>query len=315
MKWGLGQSYDRVEFLSQKTRAYLDIVKPASTVGIAGGFFLALVFYSYYTGDPDLFIREIDTVVFAVVTAALAHGGSQAMNMAEDAEMDRQTPHKQNRPIPSGVISVEEARSVAWIMFSFAIGRGFMVNWRFGTLIMAMSLMGVFYNLEPIRAKERVISIPWQATSRGLFMFPIAWSVFGDPLSPVAWTLGIFLFWYVFGFQNSADIIDRKTDEEFGVKTFAVMYGPEGVATIAAGATCMMIATVTGGIGLGVLRDYMAVLMGIIPFCIVMLYHMAYNPENVSETTGNHPAWLWFYIGMILTVSLPVAMEVYMSHT
>jgi len=49
----------------------------------------------------------------------------------------------------------------------FAVGRAYLVNSTFGVGVSVLVLMGVFYNLAPIRAKERIISIPWQAVSRG----------------------------------------------------------------------------------------------------------------------------------------------------
>lgn len=309
MKWGLGDSYDNVEFLSKKTRAYLDITKPASTLGITIAFALASLFYFYYTGQQDMLGDRFFTIVYASVTVGFAHGASQSLNMAEDADMDRNTEHKQDRPIPAGIISEEEARSVAWILSALAIGRGYMVNWRFGVFITIALFMGIFYNLEPIRAKERSISIPWQATSRGLMMFPTVWAAYGDLFQPEPWILSTFMFFYVLGFQNTADIIDEEIDREYGVQTFIVMYGVKRTAVIALGCTLMMVSTIMLAIEFGYLPpEFQA--MGIISvFCIIMVYYMLFYPYKVSPKTGNHPAWLWFYAGMVLCILIPLVIE------
>jgi 4-hydroxybenzoate polyprenyltransferase len=232
------------------------------------------------------------------------------MNMAEDAEMDRNTPHKQNRPIPSGVITEEEARAISWIASGVALWRAFLVNSTFGTMMMFALFMGIFYNLDPIRAKERIISIPWQAVSRGLLSMPAVWAAYGDITDPLPWVIGVFMFFYVLGFQNSADIIDQDVDSEYGIRTFVVVFGVRKTVIIAAGCTAMMVATVAAAISVGAMEQRFVWLLAIIPFCAYMLMEMWVNPHRISEKTGNHPAWSWFYLGMVLTVAIPLVVEV-----
>lgn len=306
MKLGLGESYDNVTVLTPKMRAYLDITKPASTLGVMGLALMASLFYFLYMGEVASIGERLRDVVFVVVTLGFAHGGSQALNMAEDAEMDRDTEHKQNRPIPSGVITEEEARTLAWFLLVAAIARAFIVDSTFGVGVATLSLMGVFYNLSPIRAKERIISIPWQAVSRGLLSFPVVWSAYGSITNPTPWVLGLFMFFYVFGFQNSADIIDRHADEEYGIRTFVVEFGVRQTATIASSSVFLMLAVITAGVEMGHIPSSFYSMFLILPFCAVMWYHMRFNPHYISERTGNHPAWLWFYVGMVLCALIPV---------
>lgn len=310
MKWGLGQSYDNVSLLSPKARGYLDITKPASTVGAMGAALMASLFYFYYTGNPHLIADNFSTIVFVVITMGLAHGASQAMNMAEDAEMDRKTEHKSNRPIPSGVVSEEEARTLSWFFIIFAVSRAYMVNNVFGYGVTLLVILGVFYNLDPIRAKERIISIPWQAVSRGFIPYPVIWAAYGDISNPVPWALGVFMFFYVFGFQNTADIIDEESDRAHGVSTFVVEFGMKKVSMIASGSTLMMIATFITSVELGIWPERMATMMLIIPFCITMIYYITIYPESVSENTGNHPSWIWFYVGLVLCIAIPLVTEI-----
>lgn len=305
MKFGLGEPYEDVSVLSPKVRAWLDLTKPASTLGIMFAVMAGSVFYVAYTGNS---VPLRDIIAVSIVSAA-SHGASQAMNMAEDAEMDADTEHKQNRPIPSGEATKEEARAISWILMVVSVSWAFLINTMFGVFISTLILLGVFYNLDPIRAKERIISIPWQATSRGLFFYPTIWAAYGDPFSVDVWALGLFMFFYVFGFQNTADFIDKDADERHGVKTFVVAFGIQRTNMIAFGSMFMMIATIITAMDTGVLPDRMAAILMIIPFCMVMLYHMTNHPDKVSSRTGNHPAWLWFYIGMVLSVIIPMTTE------
>lgn len=302
MKLGLGHSYDRVQFLSKKSRAYIDLTKPASSVGVAGGYFIASIFYFMYYSQPF----EWQAIIAVSMSIFLAHSASQSLNMAEDAEMDRNTPHKQNRPIPSGVVTEEEARTVSWFASGWSLSMAFMVKWQFGVMVLGLLFFGIFYNLSPIRAKERIISIPWQAISRGLLSFPAVWIAYGSVWSWEPWILGLFMFFYVMGFQNSADIIDRDIDEEYGIRTFVVEYGVDGTLKIASMCVGAMMTVIGGAVMFGLLPDYFLWMLAIIPFCVVMLYYMWRYPYHISDTTGNHPAWLWFYIGMVGCVTIPL---------
>lgn len=309
MKLGLGDSYNNVSVLTPKARAYLDLTKPASSVGAGLAYFIASLFYFFYVGEANQILNNFWDIAYAVLTVALVHGGSQAMNMAEDAEMDKETPHKQNRPIPAGIVTEEEARTIAWILILFGVGRAFVVSRAFGIMISILAFMGIFYNLSPIRAKERIISIPWQAASRGFLSFPIVWAAYGDMFSITPWILGLFMFFYVFGFQNAADIIDRDVDEKYGIKTFVVVFGVDKIPYIAAGSVLLMCSVIISAVGINLLPFRLLGILGILPFCFVMLYHLTYNPYSVNEKTGNHPAWLWMYIGLVLTVTIPFVIE------
>lgn len=312
MKIGLGDSYDDVQFVPVKLRAYLDITKPASTVGVAGGFFIASVLYYYLQGNPQGVAVNFTDLVFSCATIAFAHGASQALNMAEDAEMDKEAEHKQNRPIPSGAITEDEARSITWLLAGAALVRGYLVNVTFGVFVTILLLFGVFYNLRPVRAKSRVWSIPWQAASRGLLLIPAVWAAHGSIFEPLPWAFGAFMFLYVAGFQNSADIIDEEVDRKHGVETFVVRYGLDGVVKIASGCMFLMIGLVLLMWELSIFPGSMLSLLLIIPFCVAMLYHMRYHPHKVSSFSGNHPSWTWFYGGMMVAIGLPLLAEVMM---
>lgn len=310
VKWGLGESYDKVSILPIKARAYIDLTKPASSIGIGGAYALGSLFFFYFTNQEELILENIRNIIFVIITMVFAHAASQAMNMAEDAYMDRQTPHKQNRPIPSGVVSEEEARMLAWFFMLFALGRAYLVNPTFGGFTTILIIFGIFYNLEPIRAKERIISIPWQAVSRGLLTFPTIWAAYGNPWSSTPWILGLFMFFYVLGFQNSADIIDKDIDEQFGIKTFIVVFGLDKVIMLAKLCIIFMISTITLSIYFEILPLRIIWILSIIPFCILMIYYMDFYSDKVSTKTGNHPAYIYYYLGMILMLGVLLSIEV-----
>lgn len=303
MKWGLGESYDKVSILPVKLRAWIDLTKPASSVGAFGAAVLAsIVYFLYVEGGGIVWIlaEKHISIIYVGVTMWLAHSASQVMNMAEDAEMDKQTEHKKNRPIPSGVVSEDEARTIAWILAAAAFGRAYLFNFSFGVFTTVLIFLGIFYNLSPIRAKERIISIPWQAVSRGLLPFPAIWAAFGNPFSIFPWVMGVFMFFYVLGFQNSADIMDRHIDEEYGIKTFIVVFGVKRTVIIAFWCTMAMAGAIIFSVWLNLIEEIFYLMLTFIPYCLWMCLKLWSDPYEVHEKTGNHPTWLMFYAGLVM---------------
>lgn len=297
MKLGLGHSYDKV-IVSRKIRAYFDLTKPASSVGIMLAIPFTAILYGelYHTTGVDFLIDNWDTVLFASTTMFFLHGGSQAMNMAEDAEMDMQSSHKQNRPIPAGIVTVEEARSIAWIMIMAGVARAFVTDISFGVFAVVLAFFGIFYNLEPIRSKNRLwINLMWQAVSRGLLLYPTAFAVFGDPLNPVAWGLGSVGFLLVLSMQNTSDFSDVEIDEEYGVITPAVHYGLNDLTHIMTGIVLVMFSLLTLLIELSVVPNFWSIYVLSVPI-FWSLWKLYTEPKGISDLSDNHITWYVFYM-------------------
>jgi len=306
MKLGMGQSYDRV-ILSKKIRAYFDLTKPASSVGIMLAIPFTAILYGelYHTSGVDFLAQNWDTVLFAATTMFFLHGGSQTMNMAEDAEMDMKSSHKQNRPIPAGVVSVEEARSIAWILIMAGVARAFVTSISFGVYAVVLAFFGVFYNLEPIRAKERLwTNLVWQAISRGLLLYPATFAVFGDPLNPIAWGMGVVAFLLVLSLQNTADFSDVKIDEEYGVITPAVHYGLEDLTKIMVGIVLVMFSVLLLLIETGILPNFWSLCVLAIPI-FWSLWNLWKEPNEISALSDNHITWYVFYFCLACLYMLP----------
>lgn len=296
VKLGMGHSYDRV-VVSKKIRAYFDLTKPASSVGIMLAIPFTAILYGelYHTSGIAFTLENWQTVVFAATTMFLLHGGSQTMNMAEDAEMDMKSSHKQNRPIPAGIVSVEEARSIAWILIMAGVARAFITDVSFGVFAVVLAGFGVFYNLEPVRAKERLwTNLVWQAISRGLLLYPATFAVFGDPLNPIAWGMGVVAFLLVLSMQNTADFSDVVIDERYGVITPAVHYGLEDLTKIMVGIAVVMYAVFTAFIMLGVIPLFWSVYILAIPI-FWSLWNLWEEPNEISSLSDNHVTWYVFY--------------------
>jgi 4-hydroxybenzoate polyprenyltransferase len=306
VKLSLGDSYENT-VIPEKIRAYGDITKPASSIGVMAAIPFASIIYGelYSSGGPEFLLQNLWTVVYASVTIMLLHGGSQALNMAEDAEADRQTDHKQNRPIPAGVISEEEARSLAWIFISVGLARAFTITSSFGIFALVLAFNGVFYNLDPIRAKERLwVNVGWQAASRGLLLYPASFAIWGDPLNQVAWAMGLLSFFLVLSMQQTADFNDAEIDEKFGIITPAVYHDFNSLISIMAGIVLTMFAFMLWFVSLQIIPNFWSLFILVIPIAW-SLYYLWDKPGGVSNVSGQSPTWYIFYLCLASMYILP----------
>lgn len=296
VKLGIGESYSKV-LVSKKIRAWLDLSKPASSVGIMLAIpFTALLFGELYTRGAVWFLtNNISTVFLASLTAFLLHSGSQSLNMAEDAYIDKQTEHKSNRPIPAGIVSEEEARAISWITIMVGVGLAFFTSTSFGVFAILLALNGVFYNLEPIRAKKYLwVNLVWQATSRGLLLYPAAFAAFGEPLNPVGWVMGFLGFLLVLSMQNTADFSDVEMDEEYNITTPAVYYGLDKLVYIMAGIALVMFSLMALFIAIGIIPFFWSLFLLAIPIGY-SLWDLHSDPRGIAGLGENHSSWYTYY--------------------
>jgi len=306
VKLGLGQSYEKT-VIPQKIRAYADITKPASSFGVMFTIPFAAIIYGDMThGDGIMFLLQNWTdVLYASVTALLLHGGSQALNMAEDAYIDKQTDHKQNRPIPSGVISEEEARSLAWIFIFIGVARAFTISNQFGIFAIILAFLGVFYNLDPIRAKKHLwFNLVWQAASRGLILFPAAFAIWDAGFTLLPWSMGVIAFFLVLSLQNSADLPDMEMDEEYGIITPAVYHGPKDLIKIMAGLCMIMFGLVALFIEFDLIPNFWSLYILAIPIT-ASLTQLWRNPTDISDVSGQSTVWYVYYGSLASLYILP----------
>lgn len=296
VKLGVGDSYDKT-VIDQKVRAYFDLTKPASSVGIMLAIPFAAILYGelYYGSGATYMFDNWRTVIFAATTMFLLHGGAQTLNMAEDAEMDMASEHKQNRPIPAGIVTEEEARSIAWILIMAGVTRAFITNASFGLYAVVLAFFGIFYNLSPLRMKKRLwLNIVWQAVSRGLLLYPAAFAAFGKPLSPIALGMGICAFLLVLSMQQTADFSDVEMDEKHGIITPAVHYGLEKLVYIMTGIVLLMFSVLTLFIEYSVVPNFWSLYLLFIPIGW-SLWSLYTEPGETNDLSDNHSSWYVYY--------------------
>ncbi len=133
-------------------RPYLAIARPDhwfKNVFMGAGVLLACFYH------PDLFgTATILTVLWAFGSTCLAASANYVLNEILDAAMDRSHPVKQHRPIPSGRVRIPLAYAEWVVLGVLALGLADAVNKPFLGATVLLLVMGIIYNVPPLRAKE-----------------------------------------------------------------------------------------------------------------------------------------------------------------
>lgn len=290
-----------------KTRAFLSLMKPFPSVSISLAIPFSGLLYGELYGPSGLefLLANLGLVALAMTSLFLVQAGYQSINMSEDAHIDTQTDHKSDRAVPTGRVSRDEARSVAWGATLAGVGLGYMVNVAFGVFMLIHATNGILYSLDPIRMKKRLwLNLVCQASVRGLTLYPAAFAVFGDPLNPVAWGLGAVGFLLVLSMQNTADFTDVDEDRANGIITPAVYHGLRPLVRIMAIIALFVFALLVALIYVGVLPNFWT--LGILAIPIYWsLWKLWNTPETVARVSGNHNAYFVYYFCLMAMYIFP----------
>jgi 4-hydroxybenzoate polyprenyltransferase len=250
--------------------------------------FASLVYNDKFGASSDWWI----TIAQASLTLAFLNGASNALNQATDVEAD--TISKPYRPIPRGLVKPDEAQSIAYIFYLFALLRAVTINTWFGVFVFLIMLFTVMYSLPPRMKRFLFINQVWIAIPRGLLGILASWSVFGDPFQKEPLVIGIVIFVFFIGAMTTKDIVDCKADKRTGTRTLINTFGTKKAAFISFPFLFFPFVLVPFFIHYGMLNAYLLPLTifaipGFIIFYLIL-------KENVSETLENVQAWSLMYV-------------------
>jgi len=116
---------------------------------MAPGVLLALYFSAEARANVPLV-----AIVLAFVAACLVASSNYVLNEILDAERDRHHPEKRSRPAATGNVHPPVAY-VCWLILAvLGVGVGLVVSLPFALSVVALWIMGVLYNVRPIRLKD-----------------------------------------------------------------------------------------------------------------------------------------------------------------
>jgi decaprenyl-phosphate phosphoribosyltransferase len=138
---------------SGRIRPYLVIARPdywVKNVFMAAGVLLA---YFYH---PDLLHSgTFLQVLWALMATCFLASSNYVLNEILDAPTDRNHPRKRNRPVASGQVLLPLAYAEWAALGVLGLGVASLLNWPFFFSGLSLLVMGLIYNVPPIRAKEQ----------------------------------------------------------------------------------------------------------------------------------------------------------------
>jgi 4-hydroxybenzoate polyprenyltransferase len=289
-KLTMKEPYAKTRFLSPQARAALDLFRPftlAAPFIVSFSIIVASLIYSEKTIPSDWWI----TVGQAGLTVALVNAASNALNQATDVESDKIS--KPYRPLPQGIIKVDSAQSLSYILYLFALIRAVTISFWFGFFIFMIMIFTITYSLPPRMKKYLFVNQIWIAIPRGLLGILASWSVFGDPFTPTPLAIGSIATLYLIGGMATKDITDSEADRATGIHTLVNTLGMKKTALISFPFMLFPFIFVPIFINSGLIESYLWPLSLYVFFSIFVFYLMIRGSE--SRTLENVQAWSIMY--------------------
>lgn len=175
-------------------KPYIQIARPDhwfKNIFIVPGILLVL----YFKPDFRDFLSLLD-IALGLAAACLVASSNYVLNEILDSEKDRFHPEKKGRPIPMGLVS----HRAAYIEFAILTLAGLLlascVSAQFAFAALSLWIMGLLYNVPPIRLKDRAYSDVLSESVNNPIRMAMGWYSTGCSDNP---TLSVLLSYWMFG--------------------------------------------------------------------------------------------------------------------
>lgn len=292
LKLTMKESYTKSRFLSKRFRGYFDLIRPFTlTAPLFVSMFImfaSLVYNDRFADFPNWWI----TIGQASLTLIFLNAASNALNQATDAEADMIS--KPYRPIPRGIVKPEEAQSIAYLFYLFALLRAVTINIWFGVFVFFIMIFTVTYSLPPRMKRILFLNQIWIAVPRGFLGILASWSVFGDPLQKEPLVIGAIAFLFLIGAMTTKDIVDSEADKRTGTRTLINTFGIKKAALISLPFMFLPFALVPLLVRYDLLSYYFQPLSLFTITSLIVFYLLIKGEEN--KALENVRAWSFMYI-------------------
>lgn len=175
-------------------KSYISIARPDHW--FKNVFMLPGVLFAIYDTPALLEWSILPQLVVGLIATCLIASSNYTLNEVLDAPMDALHPVKKNRPVPSGLIKIPMAY-VQWIVLAIAgLGIGWTLNKAFFLSLLTLLIMGMLYNIPPIRTKDKpYLDVLSEAVNNPLRLF-LGWFAVNDAYPP---TLSLVLAYWMIG--------------------------------------------------------------------------------------------------------------------
>jgi len=289
--------YIKTKILSKHIRGYIDLLRPFTLLApfiVSMSIIVASLVYNNVAVPSNWWV----TVGNASFTLALVNAASNVLNQATDWEGDRIS--KPYRPIPRGIIKPNEAQSLAYILYLFALLRAVTVNVWFGFFVFLIMIFTITYSLPPRMKQYLFLNQVWIAIPRGLLGILAGWSVFGNPFQREPLIIGTIAMLFFIGGMSTKDIVDSEADKTTGIRTLINTFGVKKTALISFPFMFMFfsLAFIPALINMGFLESYLWPLT-LLAFLSCFIFYLMIKGDTESKTLENIHAWSIMYVEYI----------------
>jgi 4-hydroxybenzoate polyprenyltransferase len=252
-------------------------------------------------GPTPVTLGRILIIVIGTLMAMVLNAASNSINQIYDLEIDRI--NKPRRPIPSGRMSVREAK---WVTLAFYVAAWILsavVGVECLVLVLIASFFTYIYSVPPLRTKRHgMLANVTIAIPRGLLLKVAGWSTAKSIfVGPEPWWIGAIFGVFLVGASTTKDFADMEGDRADGCATLPVVYGVRRAAQMIAPFFVLPflfipIAARMGWLtGVPILLDALGLVLVVWGVYTVSL--ILKDPEALARTE-NHPSWRHMYLMM-----------------
>lgn len=279
-------------------KGYIDLLRPFTLLIpfiVSISIMIASFFYNKAPGVfADVFFKMIIPSGFCL---SILNAASNILNQATDLVTDRIS--KPYRPIPRGIISVEKATTISYLLYAFALSLAFFINSMFFILVLSIAIFTISYSLPPRIKDQLFLNQLWVAIPRGLLGIFASWSLFGNLFEPLPIIIGSMAMLFLIGGTITKDITDKDADKSTGTHTLVNTFGIKKAAFMALPFLFIPFTFVPLMISVGILEPHFMIL---ILFAIpgYLIFYSMVKDKTRSTLFENTKAWSLMYFTYLL---------------
>jgi 4-hydroxybenzoate polyprenyltransferase len=290
---------------NNKFKGYIDLLRPFTLLTpfiVSISIMIASFFYNKASGVfSEVFFRMIIPSGFCL---AVLNAASNILNQATDLATDRIS--KPYRPIPRGLISVQKATKISFILYAVALGLAFFLNTLFFILILTIAIFTISYSLPPRIKDQLFLNQLWVAIPRGLLGIFASWSLFGNLFEPLPIIIGSIAMLFLIGGTITKDITDKDADKTTGTQTLVNTFGIKKAAFMSLPFLFIPFAFVPLMVSVGML-EYHFMILTLFAIPGYLIFYCMVKDKTRSILFENTKAWsLMYFTYLIFAISFSV---------
>ena len=280
--------------LKKHIKGYIDLIRPFTLLAPIIISLCIMIASFFYNGiSENLMVIMMTTIIPASFSLAILNGASNALNQVTDVKSDQIS--KPYRPIIRGDVSPREAKVISLVLYIAAISLSLFVNVMFSIFVLLIAVFTVTYSLPPRLKDKLFLNQLWVGIPRGFLGVLASWSVFGNSLQPLPFTIGLIAMSFLIGGSITKDIVDCDADKKTGSHTLVNTYGVKKAALMALPFMIFPFAFIPILIDSGILDSYLW-LLTFLAIPAFFIFYLMINGDKKGRFSENTSSWALMYI-------------------